>query len=69
MQTIIENMLEKFKREIEKFFSQSETSIEQAEDYFVPRVSQVVTELMSAYCDVPADLLPEKRRDILPPRG
>ena len=132
MQTIIENMLEKFKREIEKFFSQSETSIEQAEDYFVPRVSQVVTELMSAYYEqvdhallkdrqgrqeagllverkgdpktlttsmgdilffktlytskterneegkmlecylvdkVPADLLPEKRWDILPPCG
>ena len=49
MQTMIENILEKFKTEIEEFFSQSETSIEQAEDYFVPRVSQVVTELMSAY--------------------
>ena len=49
MQTMIENMLEKFKGEIEEFFSQSETSIEQAEDYFVSRVSQVVTELMSAY--------------------
>ena len=49
MQTMIENMLEKFKGEIEEFFSQSETSIEQAEDYFVSRVSQVVTELMSSY--------------------
>ena len=48
MQTIIDKVVENFKREIEKFFSQSETSIEQAEEYFVPRVSQVVTDLLSA---------------------
>ena len=49
MQTIIEKILEKFKGEIEEFFTQDGTSIEQAEEYFVPRVSQVVTELISAY--------------------
>ena len=49
VQTMIEKITEKFKWEIEKFFSESGTSIEQAEEYFVPRVSQVVTELMSAY--------------------
>ena len=49
VQTIIDKVVENFKREIEKFFSQSETSIEQAEEYFVPRVSQVVTDLLSAY--------------------
>ena len=49
MQTIIEKILEKFKGEIEEFFTQDGTSIEQAEEYFVPRVSQVVAELISAY--------------------
>ena len=49
MQTMIEKILEKYKGEIEKFFFQPDTSIEQAEEYFVPRVSQVVTELLSAY--------------------
>lgn len=39
----------KFKKEIEEFFEKDEVQIERAEEFFVPRVSQVVTEMLAAY--------------------
>ena len=61
MKAMIDKIMAKFKGEIENFFSQPEASIEQAEEYFVPRISQVVTELLSAYYEqVDAALLEDR---------
>ena len=61
MKAMRDKIMAKFKGEIENFFSQPEASIEQAEEYFVPRISQVVTELLSAYYEqVDAALLEDR---------
>ena len=49
MKTIINEIVRKFKKEIEEFFEKDEVQIERAEEFFVPRVSQVVTEMLAAY--------------------
>ena len=49
METMINEIVEKFKKEIEEFFHQEAVEIDRAEAFFTPRVSQVVTDLLAAY--------------------
>lgn len=49
METMINEIVEKFKMDIEEFFDRDIVEIDSAEEFFVPRVSQVVTSLLAAY--------------------
>lgn len=49
METMINEIVEKFKMDIEEFFQRDSVEIDSAEEYFVPRVNHVVTGLLAAY--------------------
>ena len=49
METMINEIVEKFKMDIEEFFQRDAVSIDNAEAFLVPRVNQVVTGLLAAY--------------------
>lgn len=46
---MINEIVEKFKMEIEEFFYQEAVEIDSAEEFFAPKVGRVVTELLGAY--------------------
>ena len=47
MEAIIDKIVAKFKREAKEFLGKDRKDIEAAEEFFVPRLSEMVTELMS----------------------
>lgn len=49
MKTIIEEIIGKLKSEIQKFVAEKDHSIEEAEQYFIPRINTAVTSLLGAY--------------------